>query len=222
MSPLSRGSVLVLWFGCVLAPDILTMASQASSVLSSTPDKNWSDIDPRFRPPPSSSPVPSSQACGNTSEAAEGNDTPEKIAQKRTSEVWEHSFYSRHKITLDKQGRSIWRCKYCTQVYVDTGGTGNALRHLKKHHGRQIQSQNEKRIDRYQGHIDMAEFRAQSTVANNKRRRYDGGYVEADEEDDERGPGRELDPTVLEQLYVEWISTCGVAFEMVEKDEFRA
>lgn len=68
----------------------------------------------------------------------------------------------------------------------------------------------------------MAEFRAQSTVANNKRRRYDGGYVEADEEDDERGPGRELDPTVLEQLYVEWISTCGVAFEMVEKDEFRA
>ena len=56
------------------------MASQASSVLSSTPDQNWSDIDPRFRPPPSSSPVPLSQAGGNTSEAAEGNDSPEKIA----------------------------------------------------------------------------------------------------------------------------------------------
>ena len=67
----------------------------------------------------------------------------------------------------------------------------------------------------------MAEFRAQSAVANNKRRRYDGGYVEG-EEDDGRGPGRELDPAVLEQLYVEWISTCGVAFEMVEKNEFRA
>lgn len=49
----------------------------------------------------------------------------------------------------------------------------------------------------------MAEFRAQSAVANNKRRRYDGGYVEGEEEDDGRGPGRELDPAVLEQLYVE-------------------
>lgn len=107
------------------------MASQASSVLSSIPDQNWSDIEPLFRPPLSSPPVPLSQACCNTSEAAEDDDTPEKIAQKRTSEVWEHSFYSRHKITLDKQGRSIWRCKYCTQVYVDSGGTGNALRHLK-------------------------------------------------------------------------------------------
>jgi ribosomal protein L37AE/L43A len=201
---------------------LLIMASQASSVLSSIPDQNWSDIEPLFRPLLSSPPVPSSQACSNTGEAAEDNDTPEKIAQKRTSEVWEHSFYSRHKITLDKQGRSIWRCKYCTQVYVDSGGTGNALRHLKKHHGRQIQNQNEKRIDRYQGHINMAEFRAQSAVANSKRRRYDGGYVEAEEDDDGRGPGRELDPAVLEQLYVEWISTCGVAFEMVEKDEFRA
>ena len=54
-------------------------------------------------------------------------------------------------------------------------------------------------------------------MANNKRRRYDGGYVEAEEEDDGRGPGRELDPAVLEQLYVEWISTCGGAFERVEK-----
>ncbi|KAH8799375.1 hypothetical protein F5884DRAFT_863545 [Xylogone sp. PMI_703] len=177
------------------------MVSQASSVVSSTLDQNWSDIDPCFRPLLLSSPVPSSQAGGNTSEATEGNDTPEKIAQKR---------------------RSIWRCKYCTQVYVDSGGTGNARRHLKKHHSHQIQSQNEKRIDRYQGHIDMAEFRAQSAVANNKRRRYDGSYVEAEEEDDDgRGPGCELDPAVLEQLYVEWISTCGVAFEMVEKDEFR-
>ena len=40
-------------------------------------------------------------------------------------------------------------------------------------------------------------------MANNKRRRYDGGYVEGEEEDDGRGPGRELDPAVLEQLYVE-------------------
>jgi hypothetical protein len=59
-------------------------------------------------------------------------------------------------------------------------------------------------------------------VANNKRRRYNGGYVEAEEEDDRRGPGRKINPAVLEQLYVKWISTYGVAFKIVEKDEFRA
>jgi hypothetical protein len=101
---------------------------------------------------------------------------------------------------------------------VDTGGTGNAKTHLVKHHSRQIQTQNEKRIKGYQQTIDMAQFRAQSDAANHKRRRLDI----RDEGDNERGQGSELDPAVLEQLYVAWITTCGVAFEMVERKEFRA
>ena len=64
----------------------------------------------------------------------------------------------------------------------------------------------------------MAQFRAQSDAANHKRRRLDI----RDEGDNERGQGSELDPAVLERLYIAWITTCGVAFEMVERKEFRA
>jgi hypothetical protein len=77
---------------------------------------------------------------------------------------------------------------------VDTGGTGNAKAHLVKHHSRQIQTQNEKRIKGYQQTIDMAQFCAQSDAANHKRRRLDI----RDEGDNERGQGSELDPAVLD------------------------
>src|ERR1700709_812235 len=198
------------------------MAPQASSVLSSVGEEGWSDIDPQLRPQSSpvrsSSPVPSSVSINpDADDTAEG-----KVSQKRTSEVWDHSFYSRHKITLNKQGQSFWRCKYCCKTYVDSGGTSNAKKHLHKHHSRQIQSQNEKRVKGYQGQIDMAEFRAQSNAANRKRRRLDGGVNDSVAGDDGRGQGCDLNPDVLEQLYVAWITTCGVAFEMVEKQEFRA
>jgi ribosomal protein L37AE/L43A len=180
----------------------LTMALQASSVLSSVPEQDWSDIDPALRPFTSSSVAPSTIADGDgDAEVNEG----EKLTYKRTSEVWDHSFYSRHKITRNSKGQSIWRCKYCSKTYVDTGGTGNAKAHLVKHHSRQIQTQNEKRIKGYQQTIDMAQFRAQSDAANHKRRRLDI----RDEGDNERGQGSELDPAVLEQLYVAWITTCG-------------
>lgn len=191
------------------------MASQASSVLTSLSEQDWSDIHHALHPLASSSLDPSAITDGDgNGETNEG----EKLTHKRTSEVWDHSFYSRHKITENSKGQSIWRCKYCSKTYVDAGGTGNAKTHLIKHHSRQIQTQNEKRIKGYQHTIDMAQFRAQSDGANHKRRRLD---VE-DEGDEERGRGNELDPAVLEQLYVAWITTCGVAFEMVERKEFRA
>jgi ribosomal protein L37AE/L43A len=183
----------------------------------SVPEQDWSDIDPALRPFTSSSPAPSTIADGAGDGDGEVNEG-EKLTYKRTSEVWDHSFYSRHKITRNLKGQSIWRCKYCPKTYVDTGGTGNAKTHLFKYHSRQIQTQNEKRIKGYQQTIDMAQFRAQLDAANYKRRRLDIG----DKGDDGRGQGSELDPAVLEQLYVAWIITCGVAFEMVERKEFRA
>ena len=99
------------------------MTLQASSVLSSVPEQDWSDIDPALRPFASSSVAPSTIADGDgDGEVNEG----EKLTYKRTSEVWDHSFYSRHKITKNSKGQSIWRCKYCSKTYVDTGGNGNA------------------------------------------------------------------------------------------------
>jgi hypothetical protein len=43
----------------------LTMALQASSVLSSVPEQDWSDIDPALRPFTSSSVAPSTIADGD-------------------------------------------------------------------------------------------------------------------------------------------------------------
>ena len=31
-----------------------------------------------------------------------------------------------------------------------------------------------------------------------------------------------LDPSMLEQLYVTWLTRCGISFRMVQSDEFRA
>jgi hypothetical protein len=194
------------------------MASQASSVLCFSPDQDWSNIDPSLHP--STSSLAASTPANADPDANADATIDGKVTHKRTSEVWDHSFYSRHRITLNKKGQSIWRCKYCSKTYIDTGGTGNAKAHLLKHHGHQIQSQNEKRIKGYQGKIDMAEFRALADTANHKRRRLDGSTI--DDDNDGRGLGCDLDAAVLEQLYVAWITTCGVAFEMVEKQEFRA
>jgi ribosomal protein L37AE/L43A len=186
-----RNNTTTLTTYCFSIKSRLTMALQASSVLSSVPEQDWSDIDPALRPFASSSVAPSTIADGDgDGEVNEG----EKLTYKRTSEVWDHSFYSRHKITRNSKGQSIWRCKYCSKTYVDTGGTGNVKAHLVKHHSRQIQTQNEKRIKGYQQTIDMAQFRAQSDAANHKRRRLDI----RDEGDNERGQGSELDPAVLE------------------------
>lgn len=192
------------------------MASQASSVLSSVLDQDWNDIDPALRHPDSSSPAPSTTT--NSEIAIDEPIEDGKIAHKRTSEVWDHSFYSRHHVKLNNKGQSIWRCKYCVKTYIESGGTGNAKTHLIKHHNRQIHTSNEKRIKGYQQTIDMAQFRAHSDAANHKRRRLDTGEFD----EDGRGEGCELDPAVLEQLYIAWITTCGIAFEMVEKQEFRA
>ncbi|KAK9360192.1 hypothetical protein V1504DRAFT_455755 [Lipomyces starkeyi] len=36
-----------------------------------------------------------------------------------------------------------------------------------------------------------------------------------------RGATRELDPALVEQLYVRWITTCGISFHMATLPEFR-
>ncbi|KAH8800663.1 hypothetical protein F5884DRAFT_531850 [Xylogone sp. PMI_703] len=178
------------------------MTSQANSDFSSNCDQGWSDIDVQLRPQ-SSSLESSSPVSSNAPIHLDTDDAVEsKVSQKRTSEVWEHSFYSRHKITLNKQGLSIWRCKYCSKTYVDSGGTSNAKKHLHKHHSRQMHSQNEKRVRGYQGQIDIAEFYAQSNAVSYKRRRLDGGINDSEAGDDGRGQGCDLNPDVLEQLYI--------------------
>ena len=110
------------------------MTLQASSVLSSVLNQDLSDIDPALRPLESSSPALSTTADGEI--AIDEPIEDGKITHKRTSEVWDHSFYFRHHVKLNNKGQSIWRCKYCAKIYIESGRTGNAKTHLIKHHNR--------------------------------------------------------------------------------------
>jgi hypothetical protein len=57
----------------------------------------------------------------------------------------------------------------------------------------------------------MSEFRVNAQTVEHKRRRLEN---ETDT--------NSINPAVLEDLYVTWITSCGIPFEMVTRDEFRA
>ncbi len=51
--------------------------------------------------------------------------------KKRYSKVWHHTPVDRNKVTLNAKRKSIWRCKYCTKEYLESGGTTVITGHLK-------------------------------------------------------------------------------------------
>jgi hypothetical protein len=57
----------------------------------------------------------------------------------------------------------------------------------------------------------MSEFRVNAQNLEHKRRRLEN---ETDT--------NSINPAMLEDLYVTWITSCGIPFEMVTRDEFRA
>lgn len=65
------------------------MASQASSVLTSVSEQDWSNTHHALHPLTSSSLDPSTVTDGDSNRET---DEGEKLAYKRTSEVWGHSF----------------------------------------------------------------------------------------------------------------------------------
>ena len=137
--------------------------------------------------------------------------TPVETAAKRTSSIWDHCYFPRATIVRDNRKRSIWRCAYCTQVYTESGGTKNARAHLRSKHSRQIKTTHDVRIGGYQEHIDMSEFHVNARNLEHRRRRLEN---ETDT--------NSINPAVLEDLYVTWITSCGIPFEMVTRDEFCA
>lgn len=165
-----------------------------------------------------SSPVPSSLPPEYRDTSVPLNATPTEIALKRTSEIWDHSFWPRNEIHRDRKGRSIWKCLYCSQDYVDTG-TSNARTHLKLKHSNEVATHHKNRVGGYQQQIDFSKARVKSQQTNYKRRKLDGEIEDPNAE--EQGQ-RDIDPAVLEDLYVAWITACGISFEMVTRDEFRA
>jgi hypothetical protein len=169
-----------------------------------------------------SSPAPESsvsQQCGGESSislvASQG-----ELATKRTSSIWDHSYYPRAEIHRNTKGQSIWRCAYCTQEYVDTG-TKNQRNHLNTNHGSKLRTYHQERIGEYQGRIDLAQWRVDAQEGSHKRRKLGKGIEEETTKENSRA-GRDIDPDMLENLYVQWVTACGISFAMVTREEFRA
>jgi hypothetical protein len=129
--------------------------------------------------------------------------------KKRYSKVWHHTPVDRNEVTLNAKGKSIWRCKYCTKEYLESGGTTVITGHLKDQYNIDISSTQEARTALMQANIADAFENAQQTT--NYKRRCLSSIATHD-----------LDPAVIEQLYVRWITTCSVSFRMATLSEFRA
>ena len=128
-------------------------------------------------------------------------------ATRRSSKVWDHTPAGKYDVIRNHKGKSIWQCRYCLKEYIESGGTAIIAGHLKEH-GIIISSTKETRTVSIQSSIANAFHKAEQT--NHKRRCLSNVAA------------RDLEPAVLEQLYVQWITTCSVSFRMATLAEFRA
>ena len=173
----------------------ITMASQPSDMLSQLDSEHSETLD--------------SPAFNHTLSPSITTSTPAKTSKRRYSRVWHYTPVGPHEVILNEKGKSIWQCKYCTKVYLESGGTTVISAHLKDRHNVDISSTQESRTALMQATIVDAFDRAQQST-NYKRRCLS------------TIPTTDIDPAVLEQLYVRWITTCSVSFRMAKQAEFRA
>lgn len=127
----------------------------------------------------------------------------------RTSWVWDHvpdTEEGRARIWTNDSGRSVWKCKFCPQTYMESGGTKNIARHLKGHN-----------IYEEQTHSLAVEATIRHAFKRGEEASHSRRRLNSND-----GTGDQLDPGTLEQLFVKWITSCNISFRMVERDEFRA
>jgi hypothetical protein len=168
------------------------MTSQPSDILSQLDSELFDTPD---------SPVPNHPHSPSTTTLA--------TTKRRYSKVWHHTPVDHNKVTLNANGKSIWQCKYCAKEYLESGGTTIIAGHLKDKHNINISSTQEARTALMQANISDAFERAQQS-SDYKRRCLS------------TTKSHNLDPAVLEQLYIRWITTCSVSFRMATLPEFRA
>jgi hypothetical protein len=165
--------------------------------MSSQPSDTLSQHDNRLFEAPDSSVLNRTLSSASTSTSA----------TRRSSKVWDHTPAGKYDVIRNHKGKSIWQCRYCLKEYVESGGTAIITGHLKEH-GIIISSTQEIRTASIQSNIADAFHKAEQT---NHKRRCLSNFA-----------ARDLDPAVLEQLYVQWITTCSVSFRMATLAEFRA
>jgi hypothetical protein len=155
--------------------------------------------------------LPSSHATISDIDSLTPSTTSKASIPNRTSDVWAYCLYPQSQVVRNTIGDIVWTCRVCRKAYKLSGGTTTLRRHLKSAHQIDVSSSNATRINSYQQGIDESFARARESGQQYKRRRLDSGLEEI-----------LLDPTVLEDLYIKWITADKVPFDMVRSDEFRA
>lgn len=135
---------------------------------------------------------------------------PKRKQRGRTSPIWDHhSAADRNAVLLNMQNKSVWRCKHCLQEYVESGGTSIIFQHLATNHMIDLKTQKETQRGLVQANIKAA-FDQVAQSGEHKRRRLDSTNTTEN-----------LDPAILERLYIKWSTSCNIAFSMVESMDFR-
>lgn len=114
----------------------------------------------------------------------------------------------RDTVLLNNRGKVIWRCTHCRKEYQESSGTSVVTAHLLEAHSISISSVQAFKIATRQGNIVDAFERT-------------GDYKRRCLSTINTSSATELDPAIVERLYIRWIVACGVSFRMVEREEFR-
>lgn len=139
---------------------------------------------------------------------------PRELVVHRTSYVWKHMEHpDPNHIYYNDEGFVVWRCQ-CGHQYKASGGTAIIHAHLWDKHGIKKGSLRVDRVKRV--HQSIKEAMERAAASTHKRRK-----LAADGEIEKRRI-MEIDPYVLEQLFVKWFASGCVPFRMVENLEFRA
>jgi hypothetical protein len=192
-----------LVFGAVPGSQALELASQTTSTNSDLSDLDSSHLsNPDF---------PAMETPQESSSPASLVFTSRTIKKKRTCWVYKHMRGTDDMETIFKnqKGEKEWRCRYCMTDYQLSGGTSNIEKHLSKIHELFEDSPKDKRAKNQQIVLDQAMASAESNPQKRRRLNYDEATTD-------------INPDVLEVLYVRFISACNQSLRLVECPEFRA
>ena len=137
-----------------------------------------------------------------------------KINKRTIRTAWVYKYMrgteDMQKVFYNAEGKEEWRCRFCTQNYLLSGGNHAIKKHLTIQHDIYEDSPIDKKAKNIQIAIESA---ITSAMENPQKRRklVDSG-----------GGELPLDGGVLEVLYIKFIAACNIPLRLVENPEFRA
>jgi hypothetical protein len=139
---------------------------------------------------------------------------PKSKNKKSVRTAWVYKYMrgtaDMQEVLYNAEGKEEWRCRYCTQNYLLSGGNTAIKKHLNSQHDIFEDSAADAKAKNVQIAIDSAIY---SAVGNPHKRRK---LVDSEGREDP------LDGDVLEVLYVRFIAACNIPLRLVENQDFRA